>query len=112
MRILAHYTIYDGNIYHLHVFDIDDNGVVTHFPVVEETANTCFVEGLAIVCRVLDNKLLGKLQQHLFANRVTDLSSQASVVRNFLVGDVLSERRGDMAVYSISVPLMAVSRIY
>lgn len=50
MRILSHYTICDGSVFHLHVFDIDEtSGSIAHFPVTEETAHTLFLQGILVI---------------------------------------------------------------
>ncbi len=49
MRLLAHYTVFNSEIWHLHIFDVGKEGAVAHFPIAEETANTYFVEGILVI---------------------------------------------------------------
>lgn len=52
MRILAHYTIYEGKVWHLHTFEIT-KAQIRHYPFENELSMTRFVEGIAIVCHAL-----------------------------------------------------------
>ena len=48
MKLLAHYTVFDGNVFHLHTFDVTPEGI-THSPVKAETAHTEFIEGILVI---------------------------------------------------------------
>lgn len=77
MRTLAHYTVYGGEAYHLHVFDFGADGSVAHFPVAGETADTMFVEGLLLVSAdELDGKRLMALN-----DRISELSAEMGLGR-------------------------------
>lgn len=72
MRTLAHYTVYGGSVYHLHVFDFGADGSVAHSPVDGETADTMFVEGLLLVSA---DELGGKLLMSM-NGRIAELSAE------------------------------------
>lgn len=59
-RILAHYTIYEGKVWHLHTFEIT-KAQIRHYPFENELSMTRFVEGIAIVCHALPENDMEKL---------------------------------------------------
>lgn len=65
MRTLAHYTVYNGNVYKLHIFSFSKNGVIDHRPVQTETANTLFIEGLLLLSPQLQDDELNAISRHL-----------------------------------------------
>ena len=62
-RILAHYTIYEGEVWHLHIFE-SDGKTIRHYPATQETAHTLFIEGIAIICRTVRNDILETLDAY------------------------------------------------
>ena len=50
MRTLANYTIFEGKVWLLHVFETE-NGNIVHYPFEKELEATRYIEGIAIVCR-------------------------------------------------------------
>lgn len=55
-RTLAHYTVWNNEVFHLHIFEFDDNyHVIRHFAAREETADTRFVEGILIIAPYMTN---------------------------------------------------------
>lgn len=64
MRFLAHYTLYDGSIFHLNVVDLKE-GKVSYFSVKEETAHTLFIEGILMICNELNAENLKLINKDL-----------------------------------------------
>ena len=58
MRFLAPYTVYEGAVCRLHLFDISS---VSHRAVEEETAYTLYVQGIAVVAAAgIDTALISE----------------------------------------------------
>lgn len=61
MRFLAPYTVYEGAVCRLHLFDISSDGSVSHRAVEEETAYTLYVQGIAVVAAAgIDTALISE----------------------------------------------------
>lgn len=61
MRFLAPYTVYEGVVCRLHLFDISSDGSVNHRAVEEETAYTLYVQGIAVVAAAgIDTALISE----------------------------------------------------
>lgn len=79
MRTLAHYTVFEGRVYHLHVFDFSESGI-SHFPVVEETVDTLFVEGILVACCRISRQELSELNAWVSGKRALSLYDLAAAV--------------------------------
>ena len=55
MRTLAHYTVWNAKVYHLHTFELSA-GKVSHYKAEGETADTKFVEGILIITQPLSEE--------------------------------------------------------
>lgn len=102
MRFLAPYTVYDGAVYRLHLFDVAPDGGVSHRPVEEETAYTLYVQGIAIVAA-------SDLDTHSVACRIREMGGcRLKDVSEAIAGMDLP---GGTAVYVATFPFQAVRKI-
>ncbi len=89
MRILAHYTVYNNDIFNLHVFDIEEQHI-THFPVEVETAHTLFLQGILIVAgSQINEQDIDNLHRLIEENRKQPLSELAKTLNSYLSGHSL-----------------------
>lgn len=77
MRILAQYTIYNGVIYILHVFDIGENQIC-HFKMTEETSHTYYVHGIAMIGDKINDATLSKIE-NIINKKQTSLDCQYEI---------------------------------
>ena len=102
MRFLAPYTIYEGAVCRLHLFDVAADGTVSHKPVEKETAYTLYVQGLAIVASA-------DLDMRKIADKIREMDGCAlKEISEAVAGMNLP---GGSAVYVATFPFQAVRRI-
>lgn len=103
MRILAPYTVYGGEAFKLHLFDVSADGV-DHAPVTEETAYTRYVQGIAVVAdESLDAAALNSLIRQLQAVGAT-LSEISNAIASIGIPT-------GTAVYIATFPFQAIQRL-
>ncbi len=71
MRTLAHYTVYDSEVYNLHTFEFKPDGSVTHFTTPAETAHTRFIEGILIASGPLSEVVRSQIADLLTQNHAS-----------------------------------------
>lgn len=103
LRILAPYTAYCGEAYKLHLFEIN-NGKVRHQPVVQETAYTLYVQGIAIIAGALDTEALNA-RIHSLAESGTPLADIAADIATRCTATEAS------IVYVANFPFQSLQRI-
>lgn len=79
MRLLAHYTVFAGDVFHLHNFDVTPGGI-THSPVTAETAHTEFVEGILVIGSADIAALGARLRDIAQANGSAGIAGAAQLI--------------------------------
>lgn len=103
MRLLAPFTVYNGAVYKLHLFETT-NGIVSHKPVEEETAYTLYVQGIAIIAdNALDIPLLNEIIRQKQAN-----GADLQEISKAIAKEVATE---GSAIYVANFPFEAIQRI-
>lgn len=82
MKLLAHYTIFGGSVYHLHTFDC--NEVITHAKVAAETPNTAFIQGLLIVTSEDSDKMLTEISKIIKSHIQDSINTTANKVAEYI----------------------------
>lgn len=111
MRLLAHYTVFAGDVFHLHNFDVTSGGI-THRPVVAETAHTEFVEGILVIGSADIAALGATLRDIAQANASTGIAGAAQLIcRTLDETDTNYKPEQPVGLIKITYPQFLVSEI-
>ncbi|MGM9832735.1 MAG: hypothetical protein ACI31A_03495 [Candidatus Limisoma sp.] len=111
MRLLAHYTVFAGDVFHLHNFDVTPGGI-THRPVVAETAHTEFVEGILVIGSADIAALRARLRDIAQANGSAGIANAARLICHTLDESDTNYKPGHpVGLIKITYPLFLVSEI-
>ena len=81
MKILAHYTVYDGQVFHLNVFTFK-NGEITHAPYEKETPDTLFIEGILLVIPSIEEHQISALDRQICLMKNSSIVDIAKALAN------------------------------
>lgn len=79
MRTLAHYTVWNAKVYHLHTFELSADKV-SHYKAEGETADTKFVEGILIITQPLSEEKLAEINALLSVVSPSSLKEKAEAI--------------------------------
>ena len=111
MKLLAHYTIFDGNVFHLHTFDVTPEGI-THSPVKAETAHTEFIEGILIIGSSDISGLTQRLAEITQSFGIQGIASAADgICRSLIETDTNYKPKQPVGLIKITYPHFLVAEI-
>ena len=111
MRLLAHYTVFAGNVFHLHNFDVDHEGIA-HSPVAAETAHTEFIEGILVIGSADITSIRARLHDIAQANGIAGIASTARLICKTLdKTDTNYKPKQPVGLIKITYPHFLVSEI-
>ena len=111
MKLLSHYTIFDGNVFHLHTFDVTPEGI-THSPVKAETAHTEFIEGILVIGSADITAIRARLHDIAQANGIAGIASAADCICQTLIEtDTNYKPKQPIGLIKITYPHFLVAEI-
>lgn len=107
MLILAPYTIYNGVVYHLHIFDISEDNI-THFLATKETAHTYYVHGIALICGKQEQTALNNLTDQI--NKLQSIGYKIADIAQEL-SQTITSTGAPTSIYAITFPFKQLQPI-